>query len=78
MYFLLSRIIRIVDTVGLKLIVEEQLETLLSSDLALSVTQTDGTNFQEMFFSISDPDNVQVLAVELSPLLLFRFNHSYL
>lgn len=73
MYFLLSRIIRIVDTVGLKLIVEEQQETLLSSDLALSVTQTDGTNFQEMFFSISDPDNVQVLAV-----LLFIFNHSYL
>lgn len=61
MYFLLSRIIRIVDTVGLKLIVEEELETLLSSDLALSVMQTDGTNFQEMFFSISDPDNVQVL-----------------
>ncbi|XP_056911329.1 adhesion G-protein coupled receptor G2 isoform X2 [Takifugu flavidus] len=55
-----KRIIRIVDTVGLKLIVEDQLETLLSSDLALSVMQTDGTNFQEVFFSISDPDNVQV------------------
>ncbi|XP_011609905.2 adhesion G-protein coupled receptor G2 isoform X3 [Takifugu rubripes] len=55
-----KRIIRIVDTVGLKLIVEDQLETLLSSDLALSVTQTDGTNFQEAFFSISDPNNVQV------------------
>lgn len=72
MYFLLSRIIGIVDTVGLKLIVEEQ-QTLLSSDLALSVTRTDGTNFQEMFFSISDPDNVLVLAV-----LLLIFNHSYL
>lgn len=72
MYFLLSRIIGIVDTVGLKLIVEEQ-QTLLSSDLALSVTRTDGNNFQEMFFSISDPDNVLVLAV-----LLLIFNHSYL
>lgn len=63
---------------GLKLIVEDQLETLLSSDLALSVIQSDGTNFQEMSFSISDPDNVQVLAVELSPVLLLIFNHSYL
>lgn len=60
MYLLLFRIIRIVDTVGLKLIVESQPETLLSSDLALSVTPTDGTNFQQMFFSISDPSNVQV------------------
>lgn len=57
---------------GLKLIVEEQ-QTLLSSDLALSVTRTDGTNFQEMFFSIADPNNVLVLAV-----LLLIFNHSYL
>lgn len=60
MYLLLFRIIRIVDTVGLKLIVESQPETLLSSDLALAVTPTDGTNFQQMFFSISDPNNVQV------------------
>lgn len=60
MYLLLFRIVRIVDTVGLKLIMESQPETLLSSGLALSVTPTDGTNFQQMFFSISDPNNVQV------------------
>lgn len=59
-YFLLFRIINIVDTVGLKLILGTQPETLLSSDVALSVSPTDGTNFQEILFTISDPNNVQV------------------
>lgn len=69
--FSFFRIIKIVDTVGLKLIVKQQPETLLSSSLALSVTPTDGTNFQEILFSISDPNNVQVLAPVLSPVFLF-------
>lgn len=70
------RIIKIVDTVGLKLTLGKQPETLVSSALALSVAPTDGTNFQEMFFSISDPNTVQVSALELSPVLLFILNHS--
>ncbi|XP_056253567.1 mucin-2 isoform X3 [Seriola aureovittata] len=55
-----NRIIQIVDTVGLKLVLEEQAETLLSPAVALSVKPADGRNFQETFFSISDPNNVQV------------------
>ncbi|XP_029376060.1 adhesion G-protein coupled receptor G2-like isoform X2 [Echeneis naucrates] len=55
-----NRIIGIVDTVGLKLVLEEQAETLLSPAVALSVKPVDGSNFEETFFSISDPSNVQV------------------
>ncbi|KAM4546072.1 uncharacterized protein PAE49_018501 isoform 2-T2 [Odontesthes bonariensis] len=55
-----DRIIGITDTVGLKLVVGENAETLLSPALALSVKLADGTNFQESVFSISDPSNVQV------------------
>ncbi|XP_035846784.1 adhesion G-protein coupled receptor G2 isoform X2 [Sander lucioperca] len=55
-----NRIIGIVDTVGLKLVLNGQAETLLSPDVALSVKPADGSNFQETIFSISDPNNVQV------------------
>ncbi|XP_040006723.1 adhesion G-protein coupled receptor G2 isoform X2 [Xiphias gladius] len=55
-----NRIIGIVDKVGLKLVLDEQPETLLSPAVALSVKPADGSNFQETFFSISDPTNVQV------------------
>ena len=58
--FYFNRIIGIVDTVGLKLVLEEQPETLLSPAVALSVKPADGSNFQETFFSISDPSSVQV------------------
>ncbi|KAM9333091.1 uncharacterized protein KZ484_018173 isoform 2-T2 [Pholidichthys leucotaenia] len=54
-----NRIIRIADTVGLKLIIEDR-ETLISEQLALCVKSADGTSFQETSFSISDPSNVQV------------------
>ncbi|KAM6907597.1 adhesion G-protein coupled receptor G2 [Xenentodon cancila] len=54
------RIIGIVDTVGLKLVMAKNAETLLSPDVALSVKPADGANFQETFFSISSPSNVQV------------------
>lgn len=54
------RIIGIVDTVAIKLVLEEQTETLLSPAVALSVTPAEGSNFQETSFSISDPNNVQV------------------
>ncbi|TNN51106.1 Adhesion G-protein coupled receptor G2 [Liparis tanakae] len=53
-------IIGIVDTVGLKLVLGGEAETLLSPSVALSVKPADGTNFQETTFSISDPSNVQV------------------
>ncbi|XP_071403250.1 adhesion G protein-coupled receptor L3-like [Centroberyx affinis] len=55
-----NRIIGIVDTVGLKLEIEGEAETILSQGLALSVKTTDGSNFEETSFSISDPNNVQV------------------
>lgn len=49
-----------VDTVALKLVLGEQTETLLSTSLAVSVRPADGANFQEMSFSIADPNSVQV------------------
>ncbi|XP_051257107.1 mucin-3A isoform X2 [Dicentrarchus labrax] len=58
-----NRIIGIVDTVALKLVLDDQPETLLSPAVAVSVKPADGTNFQETFFSISDPNNVQVRGV---------------
>ncbi|XP_077448327.1 uncharacterized protein LOC144068025 [Stigmatopora argus] len=54
-----NRIIRIVDTVGLKVVFEET-ETLLSPALALSVKAVDTSNPQPILFSISDPSNVEV------------------
>lgn len=54
------RIIGIVDTVAVKLVLEEQAETLLSPAVALSVKPADGSNFQETSFSISDPNTVLV------------------
>ncbi|XP_030009686.1 adhesion G-protein coupled receptor G2 isoform X3 [Sphaeramia orbicularis] len=62
-----TSIIRIVDTVGLKVVLGPQRQkssedavTLLAPALALSVKTADGTNFQETFFAISDPNNVEV------------------
>ncbi|XP_060941294.1 adhesion G-protein coupled receptor G2 [Limanda limanda] len=55
-----SRIIEIIDTVGVKLVLNDQAETLLASAVALSVKPVDGSNFQETVFSISDPTNVLV------------------
>ncbi|RVE63797.1 hypothetical protein OJAV_G00139860 [Oryzias javanicus] len=55
-----NRIIRIVDTVGFKLVLGANSESLLAPSIALSVAPADGTNFQESNFSITDPNNVQV------------------
>ncbi|KAM3601394.1 uncharacterized protein V6R79_012208 [Siganus canaliculatus] len=55
-----NRIIGIVDTVGLKLVLDDQAENLLAPDLAVSVKPVDGTNFQETIFSIVDSADVQV------------------
>lgn len=59
------RIIGIVDTVALKLVLEDNTETLLSSAVALSVRPADGANFQETSFSIVDPNNVLVCATSI-------------
>ncbi|XP_061902658.1 mucin-5AC-like [Entelurus aequoreus] len=55
-----DRIIGIVETVGFKVVLEGESQTLLAPDLALSAQPVDGSNFQEVFFSISDPSDVQV------------------
>ncbi|KAM6986624.1 adhesion G-protein coupled receptor G2-like [Aplochiton taeniatus] len=54
-----KRIIGIVDTVGLKLVVNGGTATILSPSLALLVKTVDGGNFPETSFSILDPGNVQ-------------------
>ncbi|XP_061754449.1 adhesion G-protein coupled receptor G6 isoform X2 [Nerophis ophidion] len=55
-----DRIIGIVETVGFKVVLGGESQTLLAPDLALSAQPVDGSNFQEVFFSISDPSDVQV------------------
>lgn len=45
---------------GLKLVLGNAAETLLSPSVSLSVKPADGSNFQETFFSVSNPSNVQV------------------
>uniref|UniRef100_A0AAV2J9N6 Adhesion G-protein coupled receptor G2 n=1 Tax=Knipowitschia caucasica TaxID=637954 RepID=A0AAV2J9N6_KNICA len=55
-----NRIIGIVDTVGEKLIVGEKPESILSDAVALSVKKADGTKFEEVNFSITNPSNIQI------------------
>ncbi|XP_036381403.1 mucin-5AC-like isoform X2 [Megalops cyprinoides] len=55
-----NRIIGVVDTVGLKLVVQGTTETILSDSVALAVKKVDSANFQETSFSITDPSNVQI------------------
>ncbi|XP_014051728.2 mucin-5AC isoform X1 [Salmo salar] len=54
-----TKIIGIVDTVGLKLVVQED-STILTESVALAVKTVDGTNFQRTSFSIRDPNSVQI------------------
>ncbi|XP_071193930.1 adhesion G-protein coupled receptor G2-like [Salvelinus alpinus] len=54
-----TKIIGIVDTVGLKLVVQEE-ATILTESVALAVKTVDGTNFQRTSFSIRDPNSVQI------------------
>ncbi|KAJ8347843.1 hypothetical protein SKAU_G00264320 [Synaphobranchus kaupii] len=55
-----NRIIGLVDTVGLKLVVQGETETILSDSVALAVKKVDGTNFQRTTFSIRNASNVQI------------------
>ncbi|KAL7847434.1 hypothetical protein AOLI_G00221520 [Acnodon oligacanthus] len=55
-----SRIIGIVDSVGLKLVVQGQSETILSTSVALAVNKVDGANFQQTSFTLIDSSNLQI------------------
>ncbi|KAM9455577.1 uncharacterized protein Hap1MRO34_019277 isoform 1-T2 [Clarias gariepinus] len=55
-----NRIIGIVDTVGLKLVVQGQTQTILSPSVALAVKLLKGSIFPETTFIISDPSNLQI------------------
>ncbi|XP_062391920.1 LOW QUALITY PROTEIN: adhesion G-protein coupled receptor G2-like [Sardina pilchardus] len=56
-----TRLIRIVDTVGLKLEVAGETESILFDSLALAVSRVDGTNFRETTISIADPTDLQIV-----------------
>ncbi|KAJ8413154.1 hypothetical protein AAFF_G00091500 [Aldrovandia affinis] len=55
-----TRIIRVVETLGLKLEVQGETETISSESLGLAVRRVDGANFEETSFSIADPTNLQI------------------
>ncbi|XP_034149289.1 adhesion G-protein coupled receptor G2 isoform X2 [Esox lucius] len=54
-----TQIIGIVDTVGLKLVVQQEV-SILTKSVALAVKTVDGSNFQQTSFSIPDPNSVQI------------------
>ncbi|KPP70466.1 hypothetical protein Z043_110704 [Scleropages formosus] len=55
-----TRLIEVVDTVGLKLVLTNGIQTIQSPSLALAVKKMNGTNFQQTSFTILDPNNIQV------------------
>ncbi|KAL2095282.1 hypothetical protein ACEWY4_010001 [Coilia grayii] len=55
-----TRLIRIVDTVGLKLVLTGPSESILFDSLALAVRRVDGTNFKETTISLTDPNTLQI------------------
>ncbi|KAI4878819.1 hypothetical protein NFI96_033304 [Prochilodus magdalenae] len=55
-----NRIIGIVDKVGLKLVVQGQSETVLSTSVALAVNKVDGTHFQQTSITLTDPSSLQI------------------
>ncbi|XP_051767347.1 adhesion G-protein coupled receptor G2 [Ctenopharyngodon idella] len=55
-----NRAIKVVDTVGLKLVVSETSQSVLSQSLALAVKKVDGANFQETSFSLVESSNLQI------------------
>uniref|UniRef100_A0A3B3Q7A4 Adhesion G-protein coupled receptor G2 n=1 Tax=Paramormyrops kingsleyae TaxID=1676925 RepID=A0A3B3Q7A4_9TELE len=55
-----TRIIGLVDTVGIKLVLADPTETILSESVALGVKKVNGTNFQQTSFSIMNSSNVQI------------------
>ncbi|XP_048037524.1 adhesion G-protein coupled receptor G2 isoform X2 [Megalobrama amblycephala] len=55
-----KRAIKVVDTVGLKLVVSGTSQSVLSQSLALGVKKVDGANFQETSFSLAESSNLQI------------------
>ncbi|TTK47659.1 Adhesion G-protein coupled receptor G2 [Bagarius yarrelli] len=55
-----NRIIGVVDTVGLKLVVQEQSQSILSPSVALAVKPVDGAFFPETTFTINNATNFQI------------------
>ncbi|XP_063058866.1 adhesion G-protein coupled receptor G2 isoform X2 [Engraulis encrasicolus] len=55
-----TRLIRIVDTVGLKLVFTQPTVQFLFESLALAVQKVDGTNFKQTTISIADPQSIQI------------------
>ncbi|XP_026862317.2 adhesion G-protein coupled receptor G2-like isoform X2 [Electrophorus electricus] len=55
-----KRIIRLVDTVGLKLVVQSQMATILAQSLALAVKKVDGTAFPQTTFTMIDSSDLQI------------------
>ncbi|KAK3521935.1 hypothetical protein QTP70_020044, partial [Hemibagrus guttatus] len=55
-----NRIIGIVDTVGLKLVVQRQSQSILSPSVALAVKLVDGALFPETTFTITGPSDLQI------------------
>ncbi|KAJ8266993.1 hypothetical protein GJAV_G00136990 [Gymnothorax javanicus] len=55
-----TRIIGLVDIVGLKLVIHRETETILSDSVALAVKKVDGSNLPGTTFSITNPSNVQI------------------
>ncbi|XP_048865940.1 uncharacterized protein LOC125739666 isoform X2 [Brienomyrus brachyistius] len=55
-----TRIIRIVDTVGLKLVLPDTTETISANSLAVAVTKIDASNFQQTSFFVSDSAGLQI------------------
>ncbi|XP_051543039.1 adhesion G-protein coupled receptor G2-like [Myxocyprinus asiaticus] len=55
-----NRLIRAVDSLGLKLLIWDQTESIAFESLSLAVTKVDGTNFGTTSFSVANPLNPQV------------------
>lgn len=61
--FPVDRLIRVVDDLGLKLVVAGDREVVSSNSLVLAVRTVDGTNFSETSVDIFNTDNVQVAQI---------------
>lgn len=59
-FFPVDRLIRVVDDLGLKLVVTGDKEIVSSSSLVLAVKTVDGINFPTTSVDILNTDNVQV------------------
>ncbi len=62
---MLCRLIKAVDNLGMKLVIQDQTENIVFESLALTVTKVDGTNFGKTSLTIADPLNPQVITTEV-------------